>query len=165
MKKLNDIKKVKNKNSIVVLTPEAMELMDKILNIVKEFNINSVNKEEYTVVFNPIESFKSDKLGGFGFSLLNKNQILFEHDTNTGFFLLDEEYEKEEKNRDYYDSNIKEKVYFNNNFYNDSQSFFEIIEDKMVNAFLKVKKKANRNNQFKDIIKINEIISKISRKV
>ena len=61
MKKLNDIKKVKNKNSIVALTPEAMELMDKILNIVKEFNINSVNKEEYTVVFNPIESFKSDK--------------------------------------------------------------------------------------------------------
>lgn len=165
MKKLNDIKKVKNKNSIVVLTPEAMELMDKILNIVKEFNINSVNKEEYTVVFNPIESFKSDKLGGFGFSLLNKNQILFEHDTNTGFFLLDEEYEKEEKNRDYYDSNIKEKVYFNNNFYNDSQSFFEIIEDKMVNAFLKVEKEANRNNQFQDIIKINEIISKISRKV
>lgn len=156
MKKLNDIKKVKNKNSIVVLTPEAMELMDKILNIVKEFNINSVNKEEYTVVFNPIESFKSDKLGGFGFSLLNKNQILFEHDTNTGFFLLDEEYEKEDKGRDYYDCNVKEKVFFNDNFYNDAQSFFEIIEDKMVSAFLKVEKEANRNNQFQDIIKIKK---------
>ena len=78
MKKLNDIKKVKNKNSIVVLTPEAMELMDKILNIVKEFNINSVNKEEYTVVFNPIENHMNN-IELFSNNSIIHREIIFLH--------------------------------------------------------------------------------------
>lgn len=170
MKKINDIKN-NNLTHAVNVAPDVQDLIEQLIKINTELNTNSYALKEYDIAIKPI--FSNNEVKDIDFSLNVKNFnssdepiTLFSFSTTQSFYRHSEGDEYQLPSNDpvknsYFDYTTN----FRGGFYHTSESFKEVVESFIIEAFLSYEKTTLAEKSFNLMVEREKEHKKFQPKV